>query len=95
MSIQIVEEVAGGVVADLTYPPCPKCGVTGVFLCQTFDTVNGFFAIVDVYACPVCQPELIAAQQGGQAEDAKRPLTGRNGKPTNVLADGTVLERVL
>lgn len=35
-------------------PPCPKCGTKGVFVEQTFDMVDGFFAIVDVYKCPVC-----------------------------------------
>jgi hypothetical protein len=33
-----------------------------------------------------------AAEHKAQADGAKRPLILRNGKPSNVLADGTVLE---
>lgn len=68
MSVQIVEEVKGGAGVEYTFPSCPKCGTKGVFLHQTYDTVDGFFSIVDVYACPVCQPEVIAAQQSMHAD---------------------------
>lgn len=49
--INIVEEVK-------VEPLCPKCGTKGVFVEQTFDMVDGFFAIVDVYICPVCDAEV-------------------------------------
>ena len=47
------------------------------------DCEDDWLAVVG-YECEVCPTQ--DAQDG-----AKRPLTGRNGKPTNVLADGTVV----
>ena len=57
MAINTLGEVEGGVEAELTHPPCPDCGMPGAFAYQTFDIVDSFFTIIDVYVCLHCHPE--------------------------------------
>ena len=59
MTITIVEQVKDSLDAKLTYPVCPNCGTKGTYGWQESDLVDGFFAIIDVYICPVCHPELL------------------------------------
>lgn len=67
---------------------CPECGSYAVNKTTAVDESG-----MAEFRCSDCGHYFVeAVEHSVQADDAKRPLTGRNGKSTNVLADGAVLE---
>jgi len=68
----------------VTFYHCSVCGMA-LETASVEPNYETHEIIIRLVPCSVCRPTQNAQDR------AKRPLTGRNGKPTNVLADGTVL----